>query len=145
RPRSQAHRRPDKKLTLDASGQVTQQCIDTDGNGTLDARAVVEGGVVTEVWIDTKGKGVADQRELYKGGQRVGLEADTNGDRKVDVVQTFEGGQLARQDEDTNFDGVVDQRFEGGKPVPVPPGTKAGSAPLGPLDCGRFSEFWTAR
>ena len=33
---------------------------------------------------------------------------------------------------------------ESGKAVPVPPGTKLGTAPLGPLDCGRFSEFWAA-
>jgi hypothetical protein len=138
-------KRPDKKLTLDANGQVTSQCVDTNGNGTLDARAIVAGGVVTEVWIDTKGKGIADQRELYEGGQRAALEADTNGDKRVDVVQVFAGGQLARQDEDTNYDGVVDQRFEGGKPVAVPAGTKIGTAPLGPLDCGRFSDFWTAR
>jgi hypothetical protein len=137
-------RRPDKKLSLDASGQVTAQCVDTDGNGTLDARAVVSGGAVSEVWIDTKGKGVADQRELYQGGQRVALEADTNGDRKADVVQTFSGGAVGRQDEDTNFDGVVDQRFEGGKAVAVPAGTKLGTAPLGPLECGRFSDFWTS-
>ena len=57
----------------------------------------------------------------------------------------FAGGQLARQDEDTNFDGVIDQRFEGGKPVAVPAGTKIATAPLGPLDCGRFSDFWSAR
>jgi len=40
---------------------------------------------------------------------------------------------------------VIDQRFEGGKPVAVPAGTKIGTGPLGPLECGRFSEFWTAR
>ena len=101
--------------------------------------------MVGEVWLVTKGKGVADQREVYKDGQRVALEADTNGDRLVDVVQVFAGGQLARQDEDTNFDGVIDQRFDGGKPVPVPPGAKISATKFGPLGCGRFSEFWTKR
>ena len=130
---------------LDANGQVASQCLDTNANGTLDARAVVSNGVVGEVWLDTKGKGSADQREVYKDGQRVALEADTNADRLVDVVQVFAGGQLARQDEDTDFDGVIDQRFEGDKPVAVPPGAKISATKFGPLDCGRFSEFWTKR
>ena len=73
------------------------------------------------------------------------LDADTNADRKPDVIQYFKAGAVSRQDEDTNFDGVIDQRFEGGKPVALPPGTKISTTPLGPLDCGRFSEFWTAR
>ena len=75
----------------------------------------------------------------------VALEDDTNGDRLVDVVQVFAGGQLARQDEDTDFDGVIDQRFEGDKPAAVPPGAKISATKFGPLDCGRFSEFWTRR
>ena len=107
--------------------------------------ACMSNGVVGEVWLDTKGKGNADQREVYKDGQRVALEADTNADRLVDVVQVFAGGQLARQDEDTDFDGVIDQRFEGDKPAAVPPGAKISATKFGPLDCGRFSEFWTRR
>ena len=137
------HKRPDKRLFLDPAGQVTAQCVDTDGNGSLDARAVVSNGVVSEVLIDTKGKGRVDQREVYKDGQRVALEADTNGDHKIDVIQTFEGGQLARQDEDTNFDGVIDRSFAGGKSVPVPADPKIALEPFATLDCGRFSDFWT--
>ena len=136
-------KRPDKRLWLDASGQVTAQCLDTDGNGTLDARAIVSNGAVSEVLLDTKGKGKVDQREVYKGGQRVALEADTNGDHKVDVIQTFEGGQLARQDEDTNFDGTIDRSFAGGKAAPPPANPKISSEPFAGLDCGRFSDFWT--
>jgi hypothetical protein len=48
-----------------------------DGSGTLDARAVVSGGVVTEVWIDTKGKGIAISARSTRR-QRV-RRADTNG------------------------------------------------------------------
>jgi len=138
------HKRPDKRLFLDANGQVTGQCVDTRGNGTFDARAIVENGAVTQVLIDTKGKGWADQREIYKDGQRVGLEADTNHDHKVDVIQTFENGQLVRQDEDTNFDGVIDRSFAGGKPAPVPADPKIQSPPFTQLDCGRISDFWNA-
>ena len=124
-------KRPDKKLLLDASGQVTAQCLDTDGNGTLDARAIVANGAVTEVLLDTKGKGKVDQREVYKGGQRVRLEADTNGDHKADVIQTFDGqNQLARQDEDTNFDGTIDRSFAGGKAAPPPANPKISSEPF---------------
>ena len=125
-------KRPDKKLTLDANGQVTRSASTPTATARSTRARSSRAAWSREVWIDTKGKGIADQREIYKGGQRAALEADTNADRKVDVVQVFEGGQLARQDEDTNFDGVVDQRFEGGKPVAVPPGTKIAHAAARP-------------
>jgi hypothetical protein len=137
--------RPEKRLFLAPDGSVTAQCVDTDGNGTLDARATVQNGVVTEVLIDTHGKGVANQREIWRDGQRVELQADTNGDHKVDVVQRFENGVVVQQDEDTNFDGILDRRFVGKKPAPIPPGTPVPGPPLGPLDCGRFSDAWRAR
>jgi hypothetical protein len=106
---------------------------------------VVENGVVTKVFIDGTGKG-ADQVELYSSGQRSALLADTNGDRKIDVVQTFAAsGELARQDEDSDFDGVIDRSFAGGKPVDPPAQARVPAEKLGPLDCGRFSDFWRGR
>jgi hypothetical protein len=49
------------------------------------------------------------------------------------------------QDEDTNGDGVIDQRFEGKKAVPVPAGTKAPQGAFARLDCGSFDGFWWKR
>jgi hypothetical protein len=140
---SDGKRRPDKRIFLDAAGAVTGQCLDTDANGSLDARATVSGGAVTEVLLETRGK--VDRREIYSGGQRVRLEADTNGDRKVDVIQTFSGQNLARQDEDSNYDGKIDQSFEAGKPVAVPANPNIANATLPALDCGRFNDFWKGR
>ena len=100
---------------------------------------------MTEVLIDGAGKGDADTREVYQGGTRVRLDADTNADRKPDVIQYFKGDAVWRQDEDTNFDGVIDQRFDGGKPAALPAGTKIPGADFGRLDCGSFHAFWKKR
>jgi len=75
---------------------------------------------------------------------RVRLDADTNGDRKPDVIQYFSGNAVVRQDEDTNFDGVIDRRFENGKPVALS-GQTAVPPPLGALDCGEIDRFWSRR
>ena len=100
---------------------------------------------MTKVLIDGTGKG-ADQIELYANGQRSALLADTNGDRKIDVIQTFDaGGELARQDEDSDFDGVLDRSFAGGQPVDLPAQKAVPADKLGPLDCGRFSDFWKTK
>jgi len=136
--------RPNKKLFLAPDGSVVAQCLDTNGDGRFDARARIENGQVVEALIDTKGKGVADQREIYEKGVRVRLDADTNGDRKPDVIQYFSGNAVVRQDEDTNFDGVIDRRFENGKPVALS-GQTAVPPPLGALDCGEIDRFWSRR
>jgi hypothetical protein len=136
---------PDKKLFLGPGEVVVAQCLLNPQTKKLDTRAVVEGGVVTEVLIDGVGKGVADTREVYQGGQRVRLDADTNADRKPDVIQYFKADAVSRQDEDTNFDGVIDQRFDGGKPASVPAGTRIPGADFGSLGCGSFHGFWKKR
>ena len=61
------------------------------------------------------------------------------------MVQRFENGAVVEQDEDTNFDGILDRRFVGGKPAPLPAGTPVPGPALGPLDCGRFSDAWRGR
>ena len=134
-------RAPDKKLYLNARGQVAAQCVDAEGDGTLEMKLVFEGQVLREALIDTNGDGRADQREVYAEGQRVRLEADTNGDGRPDVVQFFEGDEVVRQDEDSDFDGTIDLRFEDGQPTEV--GVDASApAPLGELGCGPFHAFW---
>jgi len=135
-------RDPAKKLFLNASGEVTSQCLlDADGK-KLNVRAIVVDGVVVEALIDTTGNGVGDTREVYEGGQRVRTEVDTNNDRKPDVVVSVGPGGVSRQDEDTDFDGVVDHRFDGDTPVDFPAGTKLPDKPFGKLDCGSFHSFW---
>jgi len=136
--------RPNKKLFLAPDGSVTAQCLDTNGDGKLDARATVEGGQVTQALLDTHGKGVPDQREIYQGGVRVRLEADTNKDKRPDIVQYFQGDAVTRQEEDTNFDGKLDRAFEGTKQVPLGANTAA-PAPLGALECGTPDPFWSQK
>jgi hypothetical protein len=111
----------------------------------LNARALVDGGQVTEVLIDSSGKGVADTRQVLRGGQLAELHADTNGDMKPDVVQYFDGEKVRQQDEDTDFDGMVDQRFQGDKPVSVPAKTRLPGEPFAKLGCGTFHAFWRQR
>jgi hypothetical protein len=136
---------PDKKLFLGPGEQVVAQCLFNPQTKKLDTRAVVEGGVVTEVLIDGGGKGMADTREVYQRGQRTRLDADTNADRKPDVIQYFRGDAVTRQEEDADFDGVIDRRFDDGKPVPVPAGTRIPGADFGSLGCGSFHGFWWKR
>ena len=138
-------RNPDKKLFLDAAGQVTAQCLLDANKKKLNTRALVSGGVVGEVLIDTNGNGFADTRQVLSGGQLARLDADTNGDRKPDVIQTYQGGAVAFQDEDTDFDGTVDQRFQGQSPVAVPAGTPVAGGNFGKLGCGSFHRFWWKR
>lgn len=138
-------RNPDKKLFLDASGQVTAQCLLDEEKKRLNTRALVSGGAVTEILIDTTGDRFADTRQVLRGGQLVRLDADTNGDRAPDVVQTYQGGELTYQDEDSDFDGNVDQRFRGQTPVDVAAGTKLAAPAFGKLDCGSFHRFWWKR
>jgi len=136
--------RPNKKLFLAADGNVTAQCLDTNGDGKYDARATVEGGQVTQALLDTDGNGQPDQREIYEGGVRTRLEADTNKDKRPDIVQHFQGDAIAQQDEDTNFDGKLDRAFQGTTQVPLGANTAA-PAPLGPLDCGPPDPFWSEK
>ena len=60
-------RNPDKKLFLDAAGQVTAQCLLDANKKKLNTRALVSGGVVGEVLIDTNGNGYADTRQVLSG------------------------------------------------------------------------------
>jgi hypothetical protein len=137
-------RRPDQKLWLAADGNVAAQCLDTDGNGTLDRRTELAGGVARSALLDTNGDGKADQRVRYDGGQAVRLEADTNGDGKADVVQHLRGEAVARQCEDGDYDGRIDRCFEGTAPVAVSGETDV-SAALGRLECGGFDRFWNEK
>jgi antitoxin component YwqK of YwqJK toxin-antitoxin module len=138
-------RNPDKKLFLNASGEVIAQCLlDAEGK-KLNVRTIVVGGVVVEALIDTTGNGVADNREVYEGGERVRMDVDTNNDRKPDVTITAGPGGVSRQDEDTDFDGIVDLRFDGDTPVDIPAGTKLAGEKFGKLDCGSFHRFWWKR
>src|SRR5262249_9740389 len=131
---------------LAADGSVTAQCLLGNDKKRLSTRAIVKGGVVSEVLIDTTGSQYADTRQILSEGKLVRVEADTNRDHHVDVVQTYDAsGTLKTQDEDTNGDGVVDQRFEGDKSVPVPPGTTLPREAFARLDCGTFDGFWTKK
>jgi hypothetical protein len=40
---------------------------------------------------------------------------------------------------------VIDQRFDGGKPVAAPAGTKIPGGDFGSLGCGSFHAFWKKR
>jgi hypothetical protein len=137
--------KPDKKLFLAGDGSVVAQCLLGDDKKHLSARAIVKAGVVSEVLLDTTGSQYADTRQILSDGKLVRVEADTNRDHRPDVVQTFDAGALRYQDEDTNGDGVVDQRFEGEKAVPVPPGTTIPRDAFTRLDCGSFDSFWSKR
>jgi hypothetical protein len=123
---------------------VKAQCLDTDGNGTLDRRTELAGGVARSALLDTNGDGKADQRVRYEGGQAVRLDADTNGDGKADVLQTLKGEAIARQCEDGDYDGRIDRCFEGTAAVAVTGETDV-SAPLGRLECGGFDRFWNEK
>jgi hypothetical protein len=138
-------KRRSKRLFLSADGQVSAQCVDSTGDGRLDARLVVKGGAIVEVLYDTTGNGTADQREVYDDGKRARLDADTTGNRKPDVIQYYAGDAVARQDEDHDGDGVVDVRFEGDESVPVIGAEKIPRGRFGKLECGRFSRFWAKR
>jgi hypothetical protein len=138
-------RNPDKKLFLDANGQVTAQCLLDENKKRLNTRAVVNGGSVTEILIDTTGDGWADTRQVLSGGQLARLDADTNNDRAPDVVQTYRNGELVYQDEDSDFDGTVDQRFQGQTPVDVAAGTQIPAPAFEKLGCGSFHRFWWKR
>jgi hypothetical protein len=133
---------PDKKLFLATDGSVEAQCLLGQDKKRLAARALVKAGVVSEVLLDTTGSQYADTRQVLSDGKLVRVEADTNRDHRPDVVQTYDGDALRYQDEDTDGDGVVDQRFEGEKAVPVPPGTKISREAFTRLDCGSFDAFW---
>ena len=120
------------------------QCLDSDGNGTLDVRYRLAGGAVTEGLVDSSGDGKGDVRQVYAGGKVEHLEADTNKDGRPDVVQYLNGSAVARQCQDDNYDGTVDACFEGEKVVPVS-GVKELREPLGALGCGGFDAFWKRR
>jgi hypothetical protein len=135
-------KRPNKKLFLAPDGSVTAQCLDTTGDGRLDARATVVGGQVSEALLDTDGNGHPDQREIYESGVRVRLEADTNKDKRPDIVQHFQGDAIVRQDEDTNFDGKLDRAFQGSTQVPLGANAAAPAA-LPALECGAPDPSWS--
>jgi hypothetical protein len=120
---------------------VEAQCLDSDGNRTLDVRYRIANGVVVEGLVDTNRDGKADARQSWSGGAIAHVEVDTNGDGRADVVQYFSGPNVVRQCEDAQFDGSVDQCFEGQKVVPVS-GVKDLSRALGALNCGGFDPFW---
>jgi hypothetical protein len=138
-------RDPGKKLFLNASGEVTAQCLLNAEGKKLNVRTLVVEGVVVEALIDTTGNGVADNREVYEGGERVRMDVDTNNDRMPDVVIAVGPGGVSRQDEDTDFDGIVDLRFDGDTPVDIPADTKVAGGKFRNLDCGSFHRFWWKR
>jgi hypothetical protein len=142
---SEGGRNPEKKLFLNAAGDLAAQCLlDAEGK-KLNVRAIVVGGVVVEVLTDTTGNGAADTREVYEGGNIVRTDVDTNGDRRPDVTISAGPGGVSRQDEDIDFDGIVDHRFDGDTAVDVPAGTKLAGKKFGTLDCGNFHRFWWKR
>ena len=139
------NRSPDKKLFLNANGEVTAQCLlDSEGK-KLNTRVVVTDGAMTEVLTDTTGNGVSDQREVHANGALVRLDVDTNGDRLPDIAQSTGPDGVSRQDEDTDFDGIVDQRFDGDAAVDVPAGTRIAGGKFDKLDCGSFHRRWWKR
>jgi hypothetical protein len=134
-------RQPDTKIFLGAGGAVEAQCLDSDGNRSLDVRYRVSGGAVVEGLVDTTNDGKADIRQAWSGGAIAHAEIDTNADGRADVVQYFSGANVVRQCEDAQYDGSVDQCFEGQKVVPVSGVTNL-AAKLPALGCGSFDAFW---
>jgi hypothetical protein len=131
--------RPDKKLYLRPDGTVRSQCVDGDGNGSLDTRLRLDdAGKIAEVALDTNADGKVDQQESYQGGILIRFDADTNGDGKTDVVEHHKGETITHQDQDSDFDGVLDYRFVGEKSTPIREKVPA----LGTLGCGAFDDFW---
>ena len=60
---------PAKRLFLNATGEVTSQCLlDAEGK-KLNTRAIFVGGMIAEVLVDTTGNGVADNRDVYENGK----------------------------------------------------------------------------
>jgi hypothetical protein len=123
---------------------VRSQCIDSDGNGSLDVRYRVSGGAVQEGLVDSSGDGNGNLRQVYANGTIAHLEADTNNDGRPDVVQYLSGPDVVRQCEDSEYDGTVDRCFEGDQVAPVT-GVTDLSEPLGSLGCGSFDSFWRSR
>jgi hypothetical protein len=141
---SNGGQKPDKKLFVNAGGQVVKHCADVDGDGRLEMQLFFDGQVLESALVDTDANGVVDQREVYQNGQQVRLDADTNADRKPDVIRHFRDGQMTRQDEDSNYDGLIDRSFEGRRKVALPAERRVPD-PFDDLGCGDFHSFWAKR
>jgi hypothetical protein len=139
--RSNGKKRPDVRIFLNADGTPRSQCVDSNGNGKLDARYRLSGGQINEGVLDTKGDGKGDLRQKFEGGVVTRVEVDTNNDGRPDVIQYLQGEAIVRQCEDSEFDGTIDRCFEGESAVAVS-GVTDVSQPIGDLGCGGFHSFW---
>ena len=133
------------KLFFDADGAVKTQCLDSDGNGTLDVRYRLSGGAVIEGLVDSNGDGKGDvQPGLRRRQGRAPRGRHEQGRPPGRGAVPERLSNVVRQCQDDNYDGSVDTCFEGEKVVPVS-GVKELSEPLGALGCGGFDAFWKRR
>jgi hypothetical protein len=98
-----------------ASGRLTQLAYDSDGNGTHDAWAFMDGARLIRLEADENGDGRVDRWEHYAG--TVGssrqpperIERSTRFDGRISRREFFERGVMVRVEEDTDGDGALDK------------------------------------
>ncbi|MCC7007735.1 MAG: hypothetical protein IT184_02870 [Acidobacteria bacterium] len=106
------------------TGRLEQLKADTDGNGTLDATAHLDGTALKDIEIDRDGDGLPDRWEYYGPGTSGAGAAANKFDRwavilraeeasRPDAPRTrrehYDRGILQRVEEDTDLDGRMDK------------------------------------
>lgn len=112
------------------TGKLEQIVSDRDGDGTIDARAFMDGVRLLRIEIDRNGDGKPDRWEHYRPGSDTRAasqpeieraeEANGPGDR-ITRHELYENGALRRVEEDTDADGRIDkwEQYESGQLVRV--------------------------
>jgi hypothetical protein len=120
---NQADRMKTQSTYDKATGRLQELKVDTDGNGTLDAVAHMDGATLKEIELDRDGDGQADRWEYYGPGtpqangankfDRWAIITRAEEGPRPDAPRTrrefYERGQLQRAEEDTDLDGRMDK------------------------------------
>jgi hypothetical protein len=94
-----------------ASGRLRELSYDSDKDGRVDMKAVMDGSRVLKVEVDENNDGRPDRWEYYEpmGLSPTRIERSTQRDGKVTRTEGFRNGALAWVEEDRDGDGKVDR------------------------------------
>jgi hypothetical protein len=105
-------------VSSEESGRLEQLVSDSNGDGKLDTRAIMDGTLLTRIEIDRHGDERPDRFDHYRiaslARASTGFEIDrveeTNGlDHRITRVEIYERGTLIRVEEDTDGNGHIDK------------------------------------
>jgi hypothetical protein len=107
-----------------ATGRLEALVVERPDDGSIEARAEMDGAKLVRIEIDTTGDGRFDRWEYYAGGAAPGAglgtivraEQAARPDAAISRWEFYANGVIARVEEDTTGDGRVDkwERYEDG-------------------------------